>query len=464
MIDKRTPPARSGILQRWSEFRFSENHRIAALPERVKCVIAAEDRASERQIGFVQLGVGVVLWALYLIAPRPTDAAMTMFSPVPFALSLFTIFSLVRLWVILQYKTPAWFVALSIAADVTLVLGLIWSFHVQYGHSAGFGLKAPTFVYLFVLVVLRALRFDPRYVLAATVAAASGWAGLTGLAIYVDGPEHITRSFSDYLLGDKILIGAEIEKIFALLVVGTLLALGARRAQRTLVASLREQAALDEVRRFLPQGVAEQIAASETLIEAGHAADRNAAILMLDIRGFTPLSMRLPPADVVRLLTAFHAHIIPIIRGHRGVIDKFLGDGVMATFGAAEETGTAEADALKALEGILAITKLWHQELRDYGLTEVLHVNGAVASGRVVFATLGDGERLEYTVIGEAVNLAAKIEKHNKTEQSMALVDDATMKRAAMQGYQPSVSYSVLEDRLVAGVAQPMVLHAIPGH
>jgi adenylate cyclase len=437
---------------------------VSALPRRVQQIIAAEDRASERLIGFVQLAIGALLWTLYLIAPRPADAAFTMFSPVPFALSAFTLFSIFRLWLILRQKTPDWFVGISIAADIGLVLALIWSFHVQYGHSAGFALKAPTFVYLFVLIVLRALRFDPRYVLAAGFAAAIGWAALTALAVASSGTDHITRSFTEYLLSDRILIGAEVEKIFSIGLVTALLAIGARRAQRTLVASLREQAALSEVRRFLSKGVADQIAASDQLIEAGQAAEREAAILMLDIRGFTGLSMRVPPTGVVRILTSLHARIIPIVRANGGVIDKFLGDGVMATFGAADVSATAAADALRALEKILVEAELWQADLPALGVSEPLHVNAAVASGRVVFATLGDGDRLEYTVIGEAVNLAAKLEKHNKVEHSLALVPAFTVEAARAQGYRPVANLIARPKASVAGVSGLIDLVAIlPG-
>ena len=409
----------------------------------------------------MQVAIGGLLWSLYLIAPRPTDAAFTMFAPVPFALSAFTLFSIFRLWLILRRKAPDWFVGISIAADVSLVLGLIWSFHLQYGHSAGFALKAPTFIYLFVLIVLRALRFDPRYVLAAGIASALGWAGLTALAVAASGPGSITRSFTDYLLSDRILIGAEVEKIVALALVTALLTTGARRAQRILVTSLREQAALDEVRRFLPKGVADQIATSDLLIEAGHAVERDAAILMLDIRGFTALSMRVPPAGVVRILTSFHARIIPLVRANGGVIDKFLGDGVMATFGAANVSGTAAADALRALEQILKEAHAWQASLPALGVNEALHINASVASGRVVFATLGDGDRLEYTVIGEAVNLAAKLEKHNKAEKSVAVVPSMTVALAQTQGYKPEISFVSRPNAQIAGVSGNTDLQAV---
>lgn len=422
------------------------------LPDRVKMVVAMEDRASERLIGLVQLVIGCTLWVLYLLAPRPADAAISMFSPVPMALGVYLAFSLFRYWLIVQRRTPDWFVGLSITADVGLLLALIWSFHIEYLQPAGFSLKAPTFVYLFVFVVLRALRFDARYVLAAGATAAAGWIVLTFAAAMTDGPGAITRSFTDYATSARILFGAEFDKVFALILTTGLLTLNARRAQRTLIAAVREEAAAKEIGRFLSFGVANQITSSERLIEAGEAVEREAAILMIDIRGFTPFAMTVPPKQVVDMLTSFHARIIPIVRAHGGVIDKFLGDGVMATFGAATPNETAAADALRALDDVLADTFAWQTALAASGITSALNVNAAVAAGPVVFATLGDGDRLEFTVIGDAVNLAAKLEKHNKIEKSRALFPAATFAAAQAQGYRPAVNPATRAAAFVAGV------------
>ena len=101
------------------------------------------------------------------------------------------------------------------------------------------------------------------------------------------------------------------------------------------------------------------------------------------------------------MLTSFHARVVPLIRMNNGVVDKFLGDGVMATFGAVSVSASPEADALRALEAILQEAATWKQDLGERGI-ETLDVNGAVAGGMVVFATLGSENRLEYTVIGEA--------------------------------------------------------------
>ncbi|MDB5488052.1 MAG: Adenylate/guanylate cyclase, family 3 putative signal peptide, partial [Reyranella sp.] len=75
-------------------------------------------------------------------------------------------------------------------------------------------------------------------------------------------------------------------------------------------------------------------------------------------------------------------------------------------------------------------------------------------SGRVVFGAVGDGERLEFTVIGDAVNFAAKLEKHNKEERTRALTDAATYALAESQGYRPATTHERRSGRQVGGVAE----------
>lgn len=457
-LESRSADVRPGLMP---YFRFFDRDPLSGVPERVKQIVRAQDRQSERLIGLVQILIGIVLAVLYWLAPRPDDAGAS-FMPVPVALALYIAFSLIRFGLAARQLLPNWLVGLSIITDIALLLGLIWSFHLQYGQPAAFSLKAPTIAYVFVFIALRALRFDPRYVLAAGCSAAIGWALLTLAAVLSMSRDAITHNFTDYITGNKILIGAEFDKIFAILLVTGLLTFGVRRAQMTLLRAVREESAGKEVRRFLSRGLAEAIASSDTLIEAGTATERDAAILMLDIRGFTKFSSAVPARDVVAMLTGFHARIIPLIRANNGVVDKFLGDGVMATFGAIGTSATGAADALRALDAILEEAATWQKEQENIAIASPLRVNGAVAWGQVVFATLGSDDRLEYTVIGDAVNLAAKLEKHNKTEKTRALFPEATLVRAVAQGYRVALEPERRRSARVAGVDEPIDLCARP--
>ena len=437
---------------------LGEQPNAVDVPARIATLIRLREEESERLIGWVQLVLAGTFATLYVIAPRPLDAATSMLMPVPLALGGYVLFTAARLWLAKHNFLPGWLLVLSILVDTALLLGLIWSFHTQYAQPAAFSLKVPTFIYIFVFIAVRALRFDHRYVLSAGLFAAAGWVLVVGLALQSREGPGITRNFVTYITSNSVLIGAEFDKIFAILMVTVLLTVSARRARATLVTAVREEVAGREISRFLSQGVADAIANSETLIEAGQAVERDAAILMLDIRGFTRFSARVAPKDVVRMLTSFHLRIVPIVRMHGGVVDKFLGDGVMATFGAVMPSTCAAADALRALEAIMEETERWRETLPDLGVVAPLQVNGAVASGRIVFATLGSGDRLEYTVIGEAVNLAAKLEKHNKTAATRALTSAATYAEAMTQGFVARCEHRTLAASTVAGVPDAISL------
>jgi adenylate cyclase len=141
-----------------------------------------------------------------------------------------------------------------------------------------------------------------------------------------------------------------------------------------------------------------------------------------------------------------------LITSNGGGIDKFLGDGILASFGAVAASPTAAADALRAADAVIEAADRWIAERQAAGLPP-LTLGLAVSSGRVVFGAVGDGERLEFTVIGDAVNFAAKLEKHNKDEKTRAVTDSATYALAERQGYSPPAARERRSGRRVGGVA-----------
>ena len=160
------------------------------------------------------------------------------------------------------------------------------------------------------------------------------------------------------------------------------------------------------------------------------------AILIFDIRGFTAFSNHLAPNEVIALLAEYQARLIPIIQNHGGSIDKFLGDGVIATFGVARPSPAYVADAIVALDEALAEIDRLNAARHTDGLHPVA-VNAALTIGPVIFGAVGDDTRLEYTVIGEPVNLAAKLDKHNKKSGTRALATQDAFAMALAQGYRP---------------------------
>jgi adenylate cyclase len=429
----------------------------SALPERVRQSIQQQGDATERLIGWVQLAVVVTFGTLYAISPKtfPSEQA---FQPVPWVIGAYFLFTLMRVVLAYRISLPGWFLLISIIIDMALLFGLIWSFHIQYMQPASFFLKAPTLLYVFIFIALRALRYEARFVLAAGVAAALGWAVLVVYVITVDPDDNmITRDYVAYMTSNSILLGAEFDKIVSILVVSIILGVALIRGRALLVRSVAEGVAAQELSRFFAPEIAEKIRGSDQQIAAGSGEARDAAILNLDMRGFTRFAETQTPDEVMRLLAAYQHHMVPIIQAHGGSIDKFLGDGILATFGAAAASETYAADALRAVDQIIGEARRWREESAAAGQT-LPEVNTAVATGRIVFGAVGDETRLEYTVIGDAVNLSAKLEKQNKDLGIRALCDSTTYELALAQGYEPPQEKRRLPAVTVAGTGQALDL------
>ncbi|NKB20327.1 MAG: adenylate/guanylate cyclase domain-containing protein [Alphaproteobacteria bacterium] len=427
------------------------------LPERVKRAIRHQQDASEILIGWVQLAVVSLFGTLYLLSPK-TFANDAEFAPVPWVLGGYLAFSVVKLAFVHRRRAPDWLLYLSVVLDMGLLFGLIWSFHLQYMQPPTFYLKVPTLLYVFIFIALRALRFQARFVVVAGLVAAAGW---TLLALYAmagpDGVKMITRDYIQYMTSNSVLIGAEIDKVVSILTVTAIIAVAISRARHLLVRAVAEGAAAHDLSRFFAPEIAQQITAAEQKISIGEGQAREAAILFCDIRGFTVFANTVSPTVLMAALAEYQSRIVPIIREHGGSIDKFMGDGIMATFGAAVTTDSFAADALRAVNDIMVEVERWNVD-RVGAEKPILRVGAACAAGRIIFGAVGDETRLEYTVIGDAVNLAAKLEKQTKEEVVKALTDAKTLKIAEAQGFDAGDDIERLAARKVEGIDVPVDL------
>jgi adenylate cyclase len=427
------------------------------LPERTRQAIRASQTQAEILIAWIQLAIVASFALLYELAPQATMVDDLHFTPLPWVLAAYAAVTAIRLMLAYAQALGELLLSLSVIIDLGLLMVLIWGFHVQYGQPPAFYLKVPTLFTAFIFIALRALRFEVRYVVLAGLAAAAGWASLVAYAIVVTPGDVVMRDFVGYMTGNRILIGAEIEKILAILVVTAVLALAIARARRLLVRAAIDGAAARDLARFFDPEVAERIRGAEAPLKAGEGEARDAAILFLDIRDFTRLGTELAPSALMALLTEYQARLVPLIQQHGGVIDKFLGDGILATFGAAHRSARHAAEALEAVDAVMAEAARWRSERARRGQPP-LAIHAGLAVGCIVFGAVGDEQRLEYTVIGDAVNLAAKVEKHNKLEGTRALATAETWRRAAEQGYRRPRPPEIRSARPVGGVAQPLDL------
>ncbi len=293
-------------------------------------------------------------------------------------------------------------------------------------------------VYFFVLVALSLLTLSPALVLWTGFLGVSGLAAAT--AAIMAGMERVV-SFSDLPRGptreqfmavvaspDFLNLPVRVNEGMVLALVTALAALAVHRAR----AMTRAHAAVEEKRsrlqrlfgRYVPVQVAEQLA------EAGRLAPemREASVLFADIEGFTGIAEQLPPAEVIGLLNGFFGATTDIIDRHNGVVVNHVGDALIAAFNAplmvADFAGRAVA-AAGALQALVAA--------RDFD-GHRLRVRIGIATGPVAAGTVGGAERQTYTLYGDTVNLAQRLERLNKELGTDCLVCGRTYSEAKRGG------------------------------
>jgi len=424
----------------------------AELPTRIREKVQRQQDSSEILIGWVQLGVVSLFGTLYAIAPKPYTDEPT-FTPVPWVLCAYLLFTLVRLWLAHRRRLPGWLLYLSVVADMALLLGLIWSFHLQYEQPPSFYLKSPTLLYVFIFIALRALRFEARFVALAGGVAAAGWLVLVLYVITIDANDPmITRNYVEYMTSNSVLIGAEFDKIISILIVTAILALALARAQRLLVQSVVESSVAEDLSRFVPRQVAAHVTRSEQALQAGQGQVREATVLFVDLEGFTSVSERLSPQDLIDTLNQYFAAVAQPIEAEGGVINQFQGDAILATFNLPD---TVPDHAACAVRSALRIQRVLRSRMFGDGIR--LRARIGINTGTVVGGLVGTHERLGYTVHGDEVNLAARLEQLNKEYATSVLLSELTCRRAGFERFR----FRRIGAATVRGRTRPAVLYTV---
>jgi adenylate cyclase len=210
--------------------------------------------------------------------------------------------------------------------------------------------------------------------------------------------------------------------------------------------------------RFVSRDVYEQLLTDPRRAALG-GDRREMTVLFCDIRGFTTLAERTDPETTVATLNAFFTRMVPIVLAHGGTIDKFVGDMIMALFGAPlDDPRHAEhaVDAALAMSGEL--DRFNAEQLAAGG--PQLDIGIGINSGDMIAGLIGSDRILSYTVIGDAVNLGSRIESLNKQYGTRLIISDATRQR--LPGGE---KYHVrpLGDITVKGRSQPVSIFEVKG-
>jgi len=327
---------------------------------------------------------------------------------------------------------------LFVLADCALLALFLTLGNPFVGHDlpSTFAMRGSQFSLFFLFLMQAAFSFRPRLVL---------WCGLcivtarTGMLLWITSqpgvltnvdlrglaPETFAKAYTspDFVyLGDWAM-----EMITALIVAGGLAVVVARSRRLVASRSLAERARANLARYFSPNVVDRLSDSRESL---NTIREQDVAVLFADIMGFTQLCERQAGPDVIALLRDYHDRLGRAVFDNHGTLDKYIGDGLMATFGTpAPDTHDAENSLQCAIDMIAALDQ-WNAERARAG-TAPVRVGIGIHYGPVIAGDIGNERRLEYSVIGDTVNIASRLEHLTRDLGTTVVVSDSVVENVA---------------------------------
>jgi adenylate cyclase len=225
---------------------------------------------------------------------------------------------------------------------------------------------------------------------------------------------------------------------------------------RTIFEQRQQRALRSALSQYLSPDVMQEVAANPESIRLG-GEKREMTVLFSDLRGFTSYSETIDPQELVQILNEYLTEMTDVIFTHRGTVDKYMGDAIMAFWGAprpqadhARRACNTAVDMMRELEGL---NQRWHAEGK-----EMVNIGIGINTGPMTVGNMGSQRRLDYTVMGDSVNLGSRLEGLNKEYGTNIIISDSTL---AMIGDDYVTRY--LDLVIVKGRSTPVAVYQLMG-
>lgn len=328
-----------------------------------------------------------------------------------------------------RWLTTSGIVLATIDAIIVALLPFVW-----YESAGGDALPRAYFVKSLSLVGLSAvvmiattIALRPIFIVVITVESCLTHLGLLWYAVS-DPRTIVGTSWAETSLGSMVNIGYYLSIVLQMAIGGGLLTLIAARARRIIVGAIQLERLNSQIGRYFSPRVRDELTSAGADFFKPGGKEQEVVVLFSDIRGFTTMSEKIGAAAVVKLLSEYQKLMLEIIFKYGGTLDKFIGDAIFATFGTpAPAPDDADRALACAIEMMQTLDK-WNADRRSRGEIEIITGTGLHA-GPAIVGNIGSEERLEYTVIGDTVNTASRVESATKKLNKRILLTGSVKER-----------------------------------
>jgi adenylate cyclase len=384
--------------------------------EQTKALFTGAERSAERVVGQLRMAAALSLGAVFaitVVAHAHRDDAVL---PVQIAAAATTLVAYLGLGalsyhVAVPHRFRSWMPWAFATGDAGFLLINVALNVFTTGMGGNYLASFPALWFAPLVLAFGALQYNPARLAYATALLAGGFVVIAVAGFSFDAP----TDTSPIPIGRFFDAPPNIMRLAMLVAAGAILVAAAARMRSLLQRAIDETRRRANLTRYLPAEIADQLA------ESGLAALREGrrqavAVMFVDIRGFTRRAETMDPAATGRLLADFRRFAVATARRHEGIVDKFIGDSAMLVFGLPSPRPDDARRALNCALALLAGTPGgWARDLETTGGSGAIEIGIGLHAGEAFCGAVGDEARLEFAVLGDTVNVAARLEQETKT-------------------------------------------------
>ncbi|MBF9233053.1 adenylate/guanylate cyclase domain-containing protein [Microvirga alba] len=413
-------------------------------------LIREADVAALRRAGLARVVVAGILLIAVLVAtdgvPQDDLLATHQIRSAQMTLTLLGAVGLAGAWLASRRLAVTWLPGVTATLDAVLIFGNLGYSHVILGIPGGFFAVSPGIWVIPITMAAVAIHYSPRLQAYVALLYVGGLGILTLGSRYLN-PFEVSQNIADF--SGQFGWQANTVRVVMVFAAALILILVARQGRLMLERAVRETTLRANLTRYVPRELAPIL--SEQAFASLRAGRRiPVTLLFVDIRASSSLGESMDPSRLAVFVSSFRRRVIRAAAQHGGIIDKFIGDGALILFGVPNAGPDDSARALACGRTLLHLIARWNAKR---GFNPPLRIGVGIHTGEVFCGVVGDDDRREFTVLGENVNIASRIEQATKTAQCQLLASHEVVAAAGEDALWTEIEHDPLP-----GVTRKVVL------